>query len=62
MKKKLTCLCLPEDLQKNFQEVFPRMQTVFLARAMKLALEDREFFNKVWFSDTSYLTTRPNQK
>lgn len=47
--KKFTGIYLPVDLVNDFQSRFPRLFTVFVQRCMIKSLQDREFFNDVYF-------------
>ena len=43
-------LHLPKELVVLFQRLYPRNMTVFLTRCLILACEDKNFFDKVYFS------------
>lgn len=39
------------DYYHKFNERYPKLLKVFLTRSIKLAVEDKNFFDKVFFSD-----------
>lgn len=41
---------LPCELVNRFQRLYPRMMTVFFQRCLILACDDKDFFDKVYFS------------
>ena len=41
---------LPFELVNRFQRLYPRMMTVFFTRCLILACQDKDFFDKVYFS------------
>lgn len=41
---------LPSELVSRFQRLYPRMMTVFFRRCLILACQDKDFFDKVYFS------------
>lgn len=41
---------LPSELVDRFQRLYPRMMTVFFQRCLILACQDKDFFDKVYFS------------
>lgn len=42
----------PEKVRDSFQKIYPFTMTRFLVNAMRLALNDRDFFQRVYFDET----------
>lgn len=42
----------PERVRDSFQKIYPYTLTRFLVNAMRLALIDKDFFNRVYFDET----------
>lgn len=43
-------ISLPKDLVERFEYLYPKLTGVFLKRALYLALNDKEYFEKVFFN------------
>lgn len=41
---------LSKDVLESFEYLYPKLSKTFLERAMLLALEDKTYFEKVWFN------------
>lgn len=41
---------LSKDVLESFEYLYPKLTKPFLERAMLLALEDKTYFEKVWFN------------
>lgn len=48
--KKFTGYYMPVELLLRFQSLYPRLQTIFIRRCLIRACDDKEFFDKVFFS------------
>lgn len=44
---------MPNDIYNNFARRFPQCISTFVRNAMVLAVNDKEFFDKVFFKDFS---------
>ena len=44
-------LVTDKDYYHKFNERYPKLLKIFLTRCIKLAVEDKNFFDKVFFSD-----------
>lgn len=51
MKKRQVHIYTDAELLDSFQRAFPQCLTKFVIKAIKLALNDKSFFNKVFFGD-----------
>lgn len=50
MKKQITAF-LEEEVIKSFQEHFPDCLKKFIVKCMKLAVRDKSFFERIFFSE-----------
>ena len=48
IKKK--SLNINKDLFERFEYLYPRLTSVFVNRSLELALQDKEYFEKVFFN------------
>lgn len=42
---------LPEDLRDKFQRLYPGCLSLFLRRAIELAIKDKSLFDKIFFTN-----------
>lgn len=48
--KKFTGYYMPVELLVRFQSLYPRLQTTFIRRCLIRACDDKEFFDKVFYT------------
>lgn len=48
--KKFTGYYMPVELLIRFQRLYPRLQTTFIRRCLIRACDNKDFFDKVFFS------------
>lgn len=51
VNKRTYHIYLDKDISDRFQKLYPNCRSEFLTNAMKLAIKDRKFFDKVRFYD-----------
>lgn len=39
-----------KDIVDKFEEIYPRCKEIFIARVLYLALQDKDFFDKIYFN------------
>lgn len=51
--KKTIHVYMDSDVANRFEQVYTHCRNRFIQRAMKMALEDPDFFTKIFFSDVA---------
>lgn len=49
--KSIYHLCTDTEYMKKFNEKYPKLMSRFLSNSIKMAVENRSYFEKVYFND-----------
>ena len=50
MSKNKTRVSVDKDIVDKFEYVYPAIKELFVTRALKLALQDKDYFERVFFN------------